>query len=447
MRSLLILCEPRHESAIRALLAKFAHPRLIGKLVDVMAVDLNHHMGEGQVKVIAWVHSPRDQATNGCLVVATKEVSSYLSLPILVSATSAKLQVTSVADLTRQPGKGDPLVKSLVNQCALDVISASTAAAQQWSHSTITRPAVDHWIGQFARLGSYGWLGKALLGQMNLTSHAGLSETLHGMSFDPSAALSVNREPRGNFKSADVLGTMLNKRFAGRPVHGSPAIAIEQHGARNVVLIEDGLWSGTEAMGIIDSLLGKRDDRLKTARLQDPTLLSKTQFRLAYAIGTDYGVGLVKRHLAESGLEHIQVECAEVLQVATPELLENLATPGYNIDSILAVGPDAAMLQPHVFQALRAAGFDAGEVARAKRFSTEVGKQLFNNYLLVKQQAGWQPWPEQKIQNAANGMHGLGLTYGFAHSIPKACLPLMWGSGKVAFNGKEVDWVPLFPNS
>lgn len=416
-------------------------------MTDVLAVDVDRPKGDGQVAVLSWVTTARQLANNGCMVVATKEVVTHLALPQLLAAAGAALKQTSAADLLRVQGKGDPLMKTLVNHCDLDVISASTASAQQWAHSAITRPDVDHWIEQFGRLGGYAWLGKALLGQMTLTSHASLSQTLHAMPFDADAALSVNREPRGNFKSADVLGVMLNKRFTNRPVHDSPAKAIEVHGSRKVVLIEDGLWSGTEAMGIIDSLLGRRDDRLKTPRLQDPALLAQTQLTFAYAIGTDYGRALVRRYLADCGLDHIQVECAEVISVATPQILEQLAQPDFQLEAIRDEGPQSSMLRPYIFEALRSAGFTEQEVARAKRFSTEVGRQLFSNYLLGRQGVGWKPWPEQKLHNAANGMHGLGLTYGFAHSIPKACLPLMWGSGKVAYNGKEVNWTPLFPNS
>lgn len=447
MRSLLILCEPRHVNGARDLLCKFAHPRLVGVMTDVLAVDVDRPKGDGQVAVLSWVTTSRQQANNGCMVVATKEVVAHLSLPQLLAAAGATLKQTSVADLLRAQGKGDPLMKTLVNHCDLDVISASTASAQQWAHSAITRPNVDHWIEQFGRLGGHAWLGRALLGQMTLTSHASLSQTLHAMPFDVDAALSVNREPRGNFKSADVLGTLLKKRFGERAVYGSPANAIEEHGSRKVVLIEDGLWSGTEAVGIIDSLLGKRDGRLKTDRLKDPTLLAQTDLTFAYAVGTDYGQALVRRHLMDCGLGHIQIECAEVLSVATPQFLEQLAQPGFQLEAIRDAGPQPSMLRPHVFEAMRTAGFTQDEVTRARRFSTEVGRQLFSNYLLGRQKIGWTPWPEQKLQNAANGMHGLGLTYGFAHSIPKACLPLMWGSGKVVYNGKEVNWTPLFPNS
>lgn len=447
MRPVLILCEPRHLADVLVHIRTHAHPQLIGAMLTAFDVDPNLHMQEAQNRVIAWVLEAR-QASEGCQVVATREIAKFLELPGLKAPLRFELRITSAASLTARENRGNPLVKSLITGSGLDVVSAATSMAQQWSHATLNRPHVEHWLEQFARLGRHGWLGKALLGQVRLTSSAALSEALVRMTIDPEAAICVSREPRGGFKSADVLGNMLHKRFTGRKVYPSPAAAIESDGQRHVVLFEDGLWSGTEAMGIIDSLLGRRDSKLKTARLQAPELLRATNFRLAYAVGTDYGQALLRRYLDDNELPNVQIHCCDVLRIAQPELLEQMTDPTFELSSIRDAGPESALLRPHIFEALKVQGMSTSDVARAAAFSRTVGSQLFSNYVDgMKVSAGWSSWAPEKIQRASIGMHGLGLTHGFSHSIPKASLPLFWGSGPVRLNGSVVNWSPLFPNS
>lgn len=39
-------------------------------------------------------------------------------------------------------------------------------------------------------------------------------------------------------------------------------------------------------------------------------------------------------------------------------------------------------------------------------------------------------------------------TFTFAHSTPRASLPVLWAQGKVkAADGGLIDWLPLFPNA
>ncbi|HEV7318814.1 MAG TPA: hypothetical protein VGO04_09425 [Ensifer sp.] len=447
MRPVLILCEPRHLADVLVHIQAHAHPQLIGAMVTAYAVNPDLVMQEAQNQVISWVLEAR-KANEGCQVVATREIARFLELPALKVPLKFDLRITSAASLTARENRGNPLVKSLITGSGLDVVSAASSMAQQWSHASLNRAHVEHWLQQFVRLDRNGWIGKALLGQVRLTSSAALSETLFNMTVDPDAAICVSREPRGGFKSADVLGNMLHKRFIGRKVHPSPAAAIEIGGQRRVVLFEDGLWSGTEAMGIIDSLLGRRDSKLKTARLQVPELLRETSFRLAYAVGTDYGQALLRRYLDDNELPNVEIHCSDVLQIAQPELLAQMRDPSFALSSIRDAGPESALLRPHVFEALKGQGMSHGDVARAVAFSKTVGAQLFSNYVdAMKVTAGWSAWAPEKIERASVGMHGLGLTHGFSHSIPKASLPLFWGSGKVQLNGSEVNWSPLFPNS
>ena len=449
MRALLILCEPRHAAQARDHLRKFAHPQTIGVTAEVLEVSLDLEKGDEQRKVSNWFYDHRKFAPSGCLIAAPKEIAMRLSLEGLSAPMGFELQITSADALARPSNKSDPYLKTLVRRCELDLVTASATFAQSWTNATVDRPHIEHWLDQFARLDRHAWLGRLLLGQMTMPSGSGLSQALATMPIAEGTAMCVNRDPRGNFKSADILGTLLTKQFAGRVVHDSPARAIEHGTSRSVVLIEDGLWSGTEAMGIIDSLLGHRPDpKLKTPKLEDPRLLQDTQLTLAYAVGTDYGQAMIRRHLRDRGLEHVQVQCSTLLSVATPQLLEQMQDPAFQLQTIRETGPERALLKPHAFEVMRSQGMSETDIARAVRFTAEIGRQLFSNYLRSQQEKhGWTPWEGEKLLRAANGMHGLGLTFGFSHSIPKACLPLFWASGRVELSGSVVDWRPLFPNS
>jgi hypothetical protein len=447
VRALFILCEPRHRDSIRDELLRHVHASLAPSMAEVIAIDVERMRAvEGHTQLLQRVQKVPQRATDKPLVVAAREVANKLELKKGKNL-FFDVEITSAGALTRVDGRGgSSVVESHVNRCGLSVRSAASSMLGQWAHATLDHEHVKTWLDQFARLGS-AWIGKALLGQFDLKAAPHLGALLSQIRVDDGDALCVSREPRGGFKSADVIGNMLDKRFTGRGVYASPAEAIELHGKRQIVLFEDGLWSGTEAVGILDSMLGKRDHRLKTARLNDPGLLQQVQFRLAYGIGTDYGQAVVRRALADRGLANFEIACAEVIKVADPSLLDLLADPSAKLDEVFESGPDSNLLRPYVFESLRASGMPDADVRRVVGFCQDVGGQLFNMYLQTMcKTRGWVPWPAHKINKAATGMHGLALAHAFGHSIPKASLPLFWASGTVAFGGKSVAWQPLLPN-
>lgn len=449
MRALIFLCEPRHCAAVEAELKACAHHLLAPLMTAVIPFDADGgRLPVGQVELLKALSVPRQYETELALVVAPREVSKKLKLESLSKAANFELLEKSAGVLTRG-GKGTSVVHSQVNHCGLSVVGGASEMLNHWTHGQVGRERVMDWMEQFQTLGGFGWVGKALLGQMNLMPQFSLSEKLSALPVAPDEALCVNKDPRGNFKSGDVLGNMLGKRFDGRTIYQNPADAIEKDGAKRILLIEDGLWSGTETVGILDSLLGRRpEQRLKTTALTKPELLNETGVRLAYVVGTDYGQELVRRALKERGLEHITVECIETITVTAPALLAQMADPAVDMSKIIEMGPPADMLRPHVFAALQAQGMPASELTRLTKFCKEVGHQLLGNYIRhMGETRGWTAWDAEKHANAATGMHGLGLSHAFGHSIPKASLPLFWGSGEVKLNGKRVMWRPLLPNS
>jgi hypothetical protein len=91
---------------------------------------------------------------------------------------------------------------------------------------------------------------------------------------------------------------------------------------------------------------------------------------------------------------------------------------------------------------------DGVERSKAIAFCRDVGFQLYREYLRSKTEVdGWAEWPEDRIREYALGTRSLGLSIAFAHSVPKASLPLFWAFGKVKLKSRTrrkvaVSWQP-----
>ena len=89
---------------------------------------------------------------------------------------------------------------------------------------------------------------------------------------------------------------------------------------------------------------------------------------------------------------------------------------------------------------------DPASLLRARAFCAKVGEQLWLSYI-TRKNFDLVAWPDDRIRRCALGMEGLGLTFAFPHSVPKASLPVLWARGRVTLNGVSIDWVPLLPNA
>ena len=87
--------------------------------------------------------------------------------------------------------------------------------------------------------------------------------------------------------------------------------------------------------------------------------------------------------------------------------------------------------------------------AADEHFLRTIGRQLWQNYLTAElpRRPNWKMWPGNRIDECSLGMRGFGMNVAFAHSAPKAMLPLFWGGGRVTFSDCEVDWMPLAPSA
>lgn len=130
-------------------------------------------------------------------------------------------------------------------------------------------------------------------------------------------------------------------------------------------------------------------------------------------------------------------------------MIDRLSDPEYDPSELFVTGPAAGSLQPYLVELARQRLGDE-KAAQLRAFCVTIGRQLFDNYLTDQvrdQNWTWDKWPEEKRARGALGMHSMALTHAFAHSIPKASLPLIWGKGPVVIGTRRLVWKPLLQNA
>lgn len=449
MRPLVILCEPRHAQAIQANINQFCHPALLSSFVRLISIDTDNetNVDKARAGLVAFIDQVIVGKTEHVLVSASHEVARIIRLRPLSEAYRFEYQIDAASTLVKKQNVGRSLVpmQTLLNRCGLSLRSASVELLRPWIHASLDRDTVDGWVRQFGN--KFKWLGEAVLAEVQLINESVLGDRFVGALKAPDA-LCVNRDPRGTSKSAEIISNILTKRVTER-IHQMPAEAIERFGARSVVIFEDGLWSGTEAIGIIESLLGKRaPESRKTQALADANIFRQVEIILLYAVSTDYGTALVKKFLLDQALANVSIQSCELIKVASHQLLSLIEIGTIEIDKVRHLGPTSGLLRPYIESSMQAKGMESDRVDEGIQYLEAIGKQLIKNYLeKMVQNSGWTMWSDDKIDASRLGMHGLGLTHAFAHSVPKASLPVLWGSGTVWLHGQEVNWLPLFKNA
>jgi hypothetical protein len=249
-------------------------------------------------------------------------------------------------------------------------------------------------------------------------------------------------------KSWGTVSTLIRKKCGAASLFPI-AEAIARGGPPKVLrLVEDGLFSGTEMRAILDSLRGTRPPgrSQKVPKLDDPSLLSQLPTQMHFGVVCDFGVAMLRRYTASNGLPNIQIAVSAAARKFRV-LSESLPTEAVQLeeDDDAFKGRLRSRVVPFAFQEDK--GWkDADSLLRARSFCEQVGAQLWRNYI-QKKHFDLGAWPDARIQLCALGMEGLGLTFAFPHSVPKASLPLLWAGGKITAYGTSLEWVPLFPNA
>lgn len=454
MRQLVIVCGRDNAPAVKAGLAQYGHPRAVFEFVTIVEVDLGAEINPRQLRADVYEvltgHAASSKAIGEPLVCATRETTQALGLTTLKGMIALEGKVVHASALcTLQASNGQPLIARLLNQCDLSLRNASAHFISQWDHHQLGRPDVLAWLDQFGQLGRLTWIGEAILRSLRLIDANALGLHFATIFDKEDGALCVNRDARRHGKSGDTIATLITKR-SSRVVYESPATAIDIHNHRRIILFEDGLWSGTEAMGVIESLQGKRPDKEKTRALRDVACLSDIDFTFAYGLATNYGKAVVNKFILNEGLSgQFRVVAADEVDVASEKLISDIENGRMPLNEIREIGPPVSELRPYVVEQFnRDTTLTDVRRQEAVAFCRDVGRQLFGAYLDgMRKSAGWDSWPKEKVDMCGLGMNGLGMVHAFSHSVPKATMPLIWGSGEVEWKGRRVLWRPLLPNA
>lgn len=450
MRRLVFVCRPRDAAEIEARVREYAHPRVVDEFLSIKQIDVdvaNAH--DAMLDVLNEAHSsrvPRGATNIQPYVAATKEIGEFLKMRKI--APGIHYEEHSASKLRGHAGqRNECLVEKLLRACDLTVVTAAAFMLRMYSHTNppIDAAAINTWLGQFRKLKVEKY-GMAVLRQIRLMEQSVLGTLLAEAAIPDGSAICVNRDRTTSGKSEAVVSNLVLKRAPGEKVFDSPKDAVDA-GHTKIAIFEDGLWTATELIGVLRSMLGMRPGREKTPALSDLSRLDELEFTLVFGVATDYGLACLDLFLRENGLTNIKaIACEELSVTGGAEVSAVFTASGSTTEGLRRLGPPASLIKPGAFSAT---ALTASQEAGMKAFCTDVGQQLFGNYIEImkKRRPDYKDWPPEKLKQCSLGMCGFGMTFAFAHSVPKASLPLLWAEGTVTWNGTTVlNWKPLFPN-
>jgi hypothetical protein len=320
--------------------------------------------------------------------------------------------------------------------------------ANAWDHGSVDEARIETWLGQFETLESHRWIGERLLRVMDFWSSARIHRSLN-LTCDTVRDYShvcVNRRQPG--KSADPLANKIQKRlnqFTSMKVADLYEVLAKQEIA-NILYIEDCLLTGTEITSLLRALLGDTPpSRIpKVPALQNQALLRDKNIVMHFLVATNMGSEILKQFLAENGIINVQISKASEEVVTLTPLGIRALREGRLFDEDKCLCDPSSHINAVAFQDTFIWG-DHERIERAITFCRGVGEQLFRHYLNAM--AEWQPWPERRVRESSLGVRSSALALAFAHSVPKATLPLFWMEGTVRLGNKEINWHPLFPSA
>lgn len=303
------------------------------------------------------------------------------------------------------------------------------AVGQLSRFSGQTTPLKD-WQDQFSRL-KVGYLGRRLLMQLQVVAFGD-----NGRPFAPRRHEMIGQktlhcyfndgEQGGSWVSVqDELSHDISTDMV-RPIEVTPGgFSLPAGDVDELVIYEDGLWSGRETVKRMVAIKNLREVR---------------QIRLRFAVVTDFGL-MVARH----AIRHYQLQTS-VRVDANGARFEKFVRPGLPSELELGTGmdPDAYFLALHN-HVERAAFRNADDwpegLESAEATTRAIGSQLVRRWL----EKDSSPEVVAKgIKKFELGGGGFASTTVFTRSVPKVCLPLFWLSGPVSLNGNTVQWRPLF---
>ena len=340
--------------------------------------------------------------------------------------------------LTAREIRGDRArVREILKSHKICFMQDLTDRLSHFQKSKIDAVKIEKWMLQFERLGSNEWIANRLLRDLVIVKLHDLKDTLKSGA-NGTEIFAFNQDKWG--KSWAMITSLLSEVGELLPIHD----AIESKPVTDIFWCEDGLFSGTETKSVRSSLA---NEGKKVPPLADPKALGEQRILMRYGVVCDFGKMWVDRHLHRKNLKNLSVSVGlerqttiNVLGPMTKSLIEDF----FWKDDAGAKELLVQQVKPHV---LRQNGkFEEGQSKnnRARLFLEEIGAQLWEQFLKQQNKLNDERWPASRIRRCGLGMEGLGLCISFPHSVPRATLPVFWASGSVSFEGKTMQWEPLF---
>lgn len=321
-----------------------------------------------------------------------------------------------------------------------------------WRHGSISEAHITAWVRQFERLG-HDWVAEGLLKVLDFWDDSRVRTALNitPENLEAFDCVCVNHH-RAAGKSAGVIASLVQKQLEGgaefkrvsRRVRDLRE-ALESNDAQDILFVEDCMVTGNEMTRILLDLQNIKHDfgGLKADPLTDPIKLRGKRIYLRFAVVTNGSLAYVQRFLKQHGLENIEIDSAHsgVIDTLTPEGLSDLAEDCLIDTEDCLIDPNRSVIRSAFLPT--AIWHSDKRRQRAIEFCTEIGFQLYKLYV----QGRSKPWIERKVEESALGVRSHALSLAFTHSVPKETLPLYWAGGRVRWQNKEIDWLPLFQNA
>lgn len=311
-----------------------------------------------------------------------------------------------------------------------------------WEPGKLDQGRVDSWIRQFETMGSHGWVAQRFLQVLDFWSPTRLLDVL-GLTeeeLDDFDCVTVNRFEAG--RSGDALGSNIRKRLRSLKGKLLPLLdlaeAIDEPSFKRVLFLEDCLLSGNELERVVRSLAGNLADGQKPrARpLERPDQLVATEVVMRFGVVSDAGTLTFERLKNTECLPklHLDHERSSVYELLTERGALAHRCDKFRDDEGRILDYSGYLTLP-VFASKVWGGAERRE--RAMQFCAKIGEQLFAEYLKNRN----KEWIPERICQASLGY---GIALAFSHSIPKVTLPLFWMHGRCSYQGKTIEWLPLF---
>ena len=331
----------------------------------------------------------------------------------------------------------------------VDWLTRTAQELQHYHSFSVGPPQVEQWLGQFRSL-EKEWVGNALLKLLDMWPSSRVCEELFtpvlnkGIRGKPpkaeewleSVRYIVHNDVSRGASSAVVLRflkTRWGERFLPRikPIEALPGLVITAR--TRILFLEDCIMTGQEAIGT-----------LKRAEITGVLGCGSVDFKVAVA--TQWGVERVRAYASSAGLRN-----AFILEPRSG-YIENLSEQGQEAlrrGELFAAGVGAPVGDERYVACgvnVTAKGaFKRTERLEIVRFCRLVGRQLMFHHLLGNGYPAGQASEEAGRQSL--GFGNLGLLLVFAHGVPDSTIPLVWLGGKISYEGRTLEWSPLFPQS